>query len=450
MRQLFFCARDIRDYLCALTDMSEFNSLPDFDPKFPPLTDAPAIQKVLRDLMNVYEYHKLGLTAPIFGETGIDGLRLDFNFGLRLEVPQGNFHVRIGDAVTEQIFFDRDISNVQLISVEKYFINWRVEVFLDGVKIFEHVIDLQGQPVLVAFKSRIPLGDMIAILPSLSEFKRRAGCELTILLPKFLREFAANLYPDLKQVDAVNFENYATFYPSWTVSTFPILPVDLRIIPLENLAEVHFGMKLHHDKATFKPTAPPVTTEPYVCIGVQSGMLEKGWQWPNGWDIVVDYLKSLGYRVFCIDKNATESAGKFTIHKPAAAEDFTGDLPIMHRANMLYYAEFFIGLSSGLSWLANAVNCPVVMICGFSFDWSEFDTPYRVANRLGCNGCVNSVRGINFLVKSQCPYHNGTAREFECQKKISPRQVIEAIEQLIVDRNLTPPESNVAAQGKIL
>ncbi|MBQ3727191.1 MAG: hypothetical protein II902_09010, partial [Selenomonadaceae bacterium] len=69
--------------------------------------------------------------------------------------------------------------------------------------------------------------------------------------------------------------------------------------------------------------------------------------------------------------------------------------------------------------------------------WSEFYTPYRVANRLVCNGCFNDRR-ISYLMK-KCPYHEGTPRELECQKKISPRMVINAIERLIVDRKLIPP-----------
>lgn len=439
MRQLFFCARDIRDYLGALTDMSEFNSLPDFDPKFPPLTDAPAVQKFLRDLMALYDDSEQILNTPVVGETDIDGLRLDFNFGLRLEIPLGNFHVRISDADTDEIFFDREISDVQLVSVEKYFIRWRVEIFSDGTKIFEHVINLEEQSVLVAFKKSAALGDTLAFLPSLPEFAKRSGCELTVFLPEFLREFAANLYPEVKQVDAVCIENYATFYPTWAMGNVSLLPVDPRSVPLERLAEIHFGMKLYPVKKFFKPTAPPVTHEPYVCIAVQASIPEKGWLYPDGWEIVVDFLKTLGYRIFCIDKNATERSDKFTIERPAGAEDFTGNFSIMERANMLQGAEFFIGLGSGLAWVANAVDCPVVMICGFSPDWCEFDTPYRVANRLVCNGCFNDVHRMDFVLKSRCPYHDGTAREFECQKKISPRQVINAIERLIIDRNFTPP-----------
>jgi len=118
---------------------------------------------------------------------------------------------------------------------------------------------------------------------------------------------------------------------------------------------------------------------------------------------------------------------------PAGAEDFTGNIPIIQRANMLYYAEFFIGLSSGLSWLAHSVGCPVVLICGFSQDWHEFHTPYRVANRLVCNGCYNDIRAT-FLRENFCLKYLGTERELECQKKISPRQVIRAIKNLLGDR----------------
>ena len=38
-----------------------------------------------------------------------------------------------------------------------------------------------------------------------------------------------------------------------------------------------------------------------------------------------------------------------------------------------------------------------------------------------------------------CPYQHDTPRELECQRKISPRQVLDTVERLIVDRRLTPP-----------
>ena len=217
----------------------------------------------------------------------------------------------------------------------------------------------------------------------------------------------------------------------------PLVPVDIRQMSMTRMGGMLLGIDYLPPKIEFRPTAPPPADAPYVCIAVQARDTYKGWHYPHGWDIVVDYLKRLGYRVFCIDMNAKESNGGLTICKPAGAEDFTGNRPLMERANMLYHAEFFIGLSSGLSWLAEAVNCPVVMICGFSREWHEFYTPYRVANRKVCNGCTNDVSVFHFIDK--CPYHKNTPRALECQKEISPRMVIDAIERLIVDKNLTPP-----------
>ena len=432
MKTLFFCAKDIRDYLKALIDTSDLENTPDFAPNFPALTDAPAIQNFLLDVMKIYDVRDAAIVAPIFGETGIDGLRMDFNFGLRLEVPHGNFHVTIGDADSGQIFFERDLSDVRLISVEKNFIRWQVEVTLDGREIFSHVLDLAGQSVLVACGKNALLGDTLALLPAIEEFKRYNGCDLKIYLPKYLREFTAHLYPDLPQVDVVTFDSYATYFPVMSFGDFA--PFDIRNEPIERTHRKIFGRDFLPTKPTFKPTLPPVTDEPYVCIGVQASVTTKGWLYPNGWDIVVDYLKRLGYRVFCIDKHAEFSDRNFTIRKPAGAENFTGNVSIMERANMLYYAEFFIGLSSGLAWLANAVACPVVMIGGFTKDWHEFYTPYRVANRLVCNGCFNDIHA--WFILDVCPYHKGTPRELECQKKIFPQQIINAIDRLIVDRNL--------------
>ena len=430
MKTMTFCVRDFRDYL-TYRDANERAAQTSASVR--ELLDSDFVQEFLYRKLHFYGDRDEALNAPIAGETDIDGLRLDFNFGLRLDVPEGNFRVRIGD-VDGQTFFDEKVSDVRLVSVEKYFIRWRVEVFKGDEKIFEHVLDLNGQSVTVVFGEGLGLGDKLAFLPYLNALREFHGCRVSVMLTAELKEFVAHVYPQIEQIDAVTFDGYATFYPLTTFGDFPTLPVDLRNEPLERIGGAVFGIPFVPDKPTFKPTSPPVTDEPYVCIGVQAAVARKGWLHPHGWDIVVAYLQSLGYRVFCIDRDKFNGDGDIEIRTPAQAEDFTGDFSIMHRANMLYHAEFFVGLSSGLSWLANAVDCPVVMICGFSRDWSEFYTPWRVANRLVCNGCVNDLRVDYF--RTRCPYHANTPREFECQKKISPRQVLDAIERLIVARRL--------------
>ena len=123
-------------------------------------------------------------------------------------------------------------------------------------------------------------------------------------------------------------------------------------------------------------------------------------------------------------------AGTF-IRKPEGAEDFTGDIPLQERINLIKDADFFIGLSSGLSWLAWCCKVPVVMISGFTHPTNEFETPYRVINYHTCHSCWNDMRldfdHFDFL---WCPRHKGTDRHFECTKLISAEQVITTIKKI--------------------
>ena len=437
MKIFFFCARNIEDYLSPLLDVTEKNLV---DLKNKNLLATADVQNLFRSVIKSHFEDEKYFDAPISDEikTGIDGVKLDFNFGLRLEVPAGNWRVRISDFDSGVIFFDKLVSDVRLISLENYYIHWQVELYLDGAKIFSHVMDLTGRKVLISIP-KIGMGDIIAALPYVKEMKRRYKCQVSMILPKFLSDFAAYLYPDILQESEISYKHYATFHLFMPFNILPVWSIDMRNCPMDRITGVALGINTLPHKPIFEPNMAPVTDDPYVCIAVQASTAKKGWLYPNGWDIVVNYLKSLGYRVFCIDRDA-ENADKnlgIDIHKPQAAEDFTGNISLMERANMLYYAEFFIGLGSGLAWLADAVGCPAVLIAGFSQDWCEFYTSYRVANRLVCNGCFNDIR-VSYM-KDKCPYHEGTEREWECQKKISPRQVINAVERLIVDNKLKPP-----------
>ena len=375
--------------------------------------------------------------GELYGETGIEGLKIDFNFGLRLDVPAGNWHVKISDFDTEQIFFDEDISDTRLIASEGYFIYWQVEVFRDGEKVFEHSFDPTGQRILIFARSSA-IGDNLALLPHVREFLKKYDCELFLWIIPELRELVKNLYPEIQQVENLTYDYYATFYLMAFVGSVLPFPLDGKTMPLEKAGSIVLGNETVPTLPQFKPTAERKIAEPYICIGVQASTPAKSWLYPGGWDVVIDYLKSLGYRVLCIDQRQVVTGDGYSMQKPESAEDFTGNISLLERANMLYHAEFFIGLSSGLSWLANAVGCHVVLISGVTQDWYEFYTPYRVSNRFVCNGCFNDIRAPLFAV-NVCWRYKGTKRELECQKNISPRQVIDAVEKLIIENNLQVP-----------
>ncbi|MFT9215306.1 MAG: autotransporter strand-loop-strand O-heptosyltransferase, partial [Acetobacter malorum] len=94
-------------------------------------------------------------------------------------------------------------------------------------------------------------------------------------------------------------------------------------------------------------------------------------------------------------------------------------------------ADAFIGLSSGLAWLAWAAGTEVVMISGFTHPTNEFETPYRVINWHTCNSCWNDPTERfdhhNFL---WCPRHENTPRQFECTRLITSVHVINELKKL--------------------
>ena len=195
MKLHFFTVNDIEDYRIVYPhgeDVKEYKKTlkgkkqKDFEQGF--------LQWIISKL---YYFAEETFESKIYGETGIDGLRLDFNFGLRLDIPKGNFFVRIKDADTEKIFFEKSLSAVRLISVEKYFVRYHVDIFLDGKNVFSHTINLEGQPVALVCGERFVMGDLLSFLPYFREFQRVNRCKVFVRVPDKMRELAAYLYPDI-------------------------------------------------------------------------------------------------------------------------------------------------------------------------------------------------------------------------------------------------------------
>jgi autotransporter strand-loop-strand O-heptosyltransferase len=94
-------------------------------------------------------------------------------------------------------------------------------------------------------------------------------------------------------------------------------------------------------------------------------------------------------------------------------------------------SEFFIGISSGLSWLSWATNTPTVLISGFTDDILEpKDGVYRVINKNVCNSCW-SHHEFDPGDWSWCPVFKNTKKQFECSKTITSSDVIKEIEKII-------------------
>ena len=396
----------------------------------PSLTHIP--KEILAKILSYFHSNNL-TNSPIIGRINIPDVGMDFNFGLRLQIPDTDkYQILIRDYYNDLILFNEEITNTTLISAEKLFVHWQVTISKDGQVLFDYKFDPHGQRIHFIFHQA--LGDNITLFPYMDAFQKAYNCKISCTVPPYLRELVKTYYPHIEQTDTLPYDTYATYYMAACINVPIAANCDSRAIPLLDIGKSILSDSKMGDpgRVIFKPTKPRQIMEPYVCIAVQASTTAKSWLYPGGWDIVINHLKQRGYRVICIDKDRECTNYGNTVTMPTGAEDFTGDIPLTERVNMLAYADFFISVSSGLSWVAWSLNIPVVMISGITLPWYEFDTPYRVRNNMVCNGCFNDLR-VDLAECYNCRRYENTDRRFECSKRITPQRVLEKIDQAIAD-----------------
>ncbi len=377
-------------------------------------------------------------------QEGPYGVRFDFNNGCQVYLPDDENHwrVRLNDIPTGNTIYDTrlkpsgeagDARYHRVRSGKKYLVRFRIEIWRADALVMTHDFDPAGQAMLVRLPVRT-LGDTIGWVSYAVKLPLALGCKLTIAMAEHLIPLFESAYPEVRFIP-LGREDRQSYYASYTVMLFydddvqNMQPCDFRLVGLHRTA----AYILNVDPAETPPHIAvaeggrPIA-EPYVCIATQATTQCKYWNNPNGWRELVDFLKQAGYRVICIDEKPSHGRDIVWNHIPFGCENMTGRRPLSERALWLRHADFFVGLSSGLSWLAWAAGTPVVMIGGFTDPINEFSTPYRVINYQACHGCWHDIRHTfdrkDFL---WCPRHKGTLRQFECSKLISTEQVRAAI-----------------------
>ena len=374
-------------------------------------------------------------------ETDVPGLRFDFNNGLRVSVPEGDYRVRFIDRDSHLTVYDAKASNVMATSTKRYFVNFRLEVYAtlpEETLLFAHDYDAKGKKVLLKFAGAA-LGDMLAWFPCAEDFREKHGSELYVLTDKRYCEILQAGYPDihfLTPEDPRPAGLYATYYVGlfapWDDRN--LQPVDWRVMGLQAHGAYLLGLEPAERRPRLLPSAKASEIrpkEPYVCIATQATAQCKYWNNARGWMDTVAYLKELGYRVLCVDRERVTVNGVFGNTIPYGAEDFTGDRSLQERVDLISGAAFFVGLASGLSWLAWGAGVPVVMIVGFTAPGTEFHTPYRVQQFHTCHSCANDQRYEHkYDDFGSCPHHRGTDQEFECTRCITSEYVRDMIDRV--------------------
>ncbi len=301
--------------------------------------------------------------APVPTQSGAKGLRFAFNEGCRVMVPEGEhpWRVRISDLDTGNILYETEITAGRVSSTKRYFVRFRIEAWQQGESLFSHEYRAEQQKVLIQFPVGT-LGDTLGWFPYAVKFQERHNCLLTCAMAERLIPLFRDTHPGIEFVthEAAEPERY---YATYCIGLFfddkdgIFQPCDFRHVGLHRTAGYILGVdptEVPPKIALADDTRP--LAEPYVCIAVQSTTQSKCWNNPNGWHDIVRFLKEAGYRVICIDQKPVHGSGLVWNHIPHGALDETGDRPLLERARWLRHADFFIGLSSGLAWLAWAVG----------------------------------------------------------------------------------------------
>ncbi|HEI8868276.1 TPA: autotransporter strand-loop-strand O-heptosyltransferase [Serratia odorifera] len=387
-------------------------------------------------------------------QSGPDGVFFDFNHGCRIHLPPGDWQVKVLDAVTGHVFGEADVSGGIIEGHKKYYVPYEFQLYQQGRNVFSHRLELAQRNVLIYIAGGA-LGDVLAWFPAVGRFQQHHDCHVTCLIPERFIALFATSYPQIRFITSdVQDEQvyYATYFLNAAINdrAKDYAPVDYQRVALHHLAAAILGLETDETPAryTLADSRRPIE-EPYVCIGVQSTAQYKFWNNPTGWIELVAYLKACGYRVICIDRERVTSNDWVNNHIPYGVEDQTGDRPLSERVRWLQHAAFFVGLSSGLSWLAWTAKIPVVMISGFSHPGNEFYTPYRVINYHVCNSCWNDSRSefdnTDYL---WCPRLSGQPQQFECSRAITVQQVINAINTIPGVRSSTMPNLNSNGAGE--
>jgi len=318
--------------------------------------------------------------------------------------------------------YDNKIKSNHWVRLNRqYFTKWNTKIYENGLLIYDKTLNYSDKRVFINFDSK-SLGDTVSWIPYALEFKKAHNCD--VVVSTYWNHLFKEVYPELEFVQPGTvvhniFGQYNLGW-FWDESKEPELP---NTIPLQKAASNILGLPFSEIKPRihYKISERPYS-EKYITIATNSTAGCKFWT-KEGWQQLINYLNSIGYKVVNVSKenNPFDNCAKLQ------------DTSIENTINVIHHSEFFIGLSSGLSWLSWGIGKHVVMISNFTEADHEFTSNCtRITNPSVCNSCWNNP---NYKFDkgdwNWCPVHKGTTRQFECHTSITPEMVINKIQHLL-------------------
>jgi len=262
------------------------------------------------------------------------------------------------------------------------------------------------------------LGDTIGAVSQVDRYQKKTDNEVGFFINKNFIFLFKNSYPNLSfnpigfKFDEEKFIDF-NFHTPLPQSFSEGLDIDYEEVNTK-IDEFHFDKPL---------------PQKYITISSHSTHQGRYWNNKDGWNDLVKYIKSKYHiSVVSIDKYNTFGLEKRPNTIPKKSIDRTG-INLETCVGYIRHAEFHIGTSNGLCWLAHALNKHVMLISNVTQPWCEFTTNVtRIYDDTICNGCFNSPdHKFNPNDWMWCPEN----KNFECTKKITFNSIKEKLDNCL-------------------
>ena len=357
---------------------------------------------------------------------------IDGPFVELLEDGENLYNVQFINGKNGKIEYETNLkSNHWCKSAIKYYVDWIIKIKgIDNDFQYEHVFNPKNRRVLIAFETK-SLGDNIAFIPYVEKFMLDKNCE--VICSTFHNYLFKNQYKNIEFVEPGS--NVGNLYALYRLGMFynenkngidfSKHTSDPKSEPLLKYSSDILGLPYKE----LQPKLPKLgkKKKKRVCIAIHSTAQAKYWNNPTGWQDVVNYLNEKGYEVRLLSR---EEDGYMGNRNPTGVTKQPQG-SILDVLKVIQESEFFIGISSGLSWLSWGSEIPTILISGFTDIYTEpFNNIYRVINKDVCNSCWNTY-DFDAGDWNWCPIHKNTDRQFECSKNITSKDVISKINELL-------------------
>lgn len=305
-------------------------------------------------------------------------------------------------------------------SPQKFYVRWGIKVY-DGKKcIFNYELDLKNKDILIINKSKC-LGDNLAFIEAVSSFQQKHQCNITYVIKESFIDLLSFNYPNINFQVKIGRKRYDAAYHLYCggLGTQYDTVVYDRNTSLERVAENILNVE-HKQAKKFKVVKTFDFGGKYVVYSEKASSKMKEWNNSKALKETIKYLQLLGYKVVNLDIKPINKNIPDVIYLNDKFYD------LQDKVDIISGAEFFIGLASGLSWLAWCCHKPAIVLGSFSLPICEFDNPYRVFSKDFCFGCWNYIINNCQCIKQGKEYAI-------CNKSITSKMVIETIDKVIAD-----------------